>query len=119
MQKCFLMVALTLVCVGAWGNFSCPRGSEAVCLDPGDLVCPATSKCVNDQAVCFEDYPCDADDGFVCESRHDELANENEVLVKKYNQLISEHNDLIGRHSEKERCVIKAATLESAKKCVL
>jgi len=118
MRKIILTITLALTSTGAWCDFTCPQGTDAACLYSGDNVCPASARCVDSGAVCFEEYICEADDGYVCESMYDELADQNQGLVNEFNTLASKHNDLLNHKSENERCVISAATLDEAKQCV-
>ena len=48
------------------GDFTCPEGTNASCLDMDDKVCPGSARCVDDGATCFDEYPCDLSDGFIC-----------------------------------------------------
>lgn len=118
MKKPGLIVILALVSAGAWGDFSCPDGTDAVCLNSGDKVCPLSAKCVDADAVCFDEYVCGHEEAYVCESGYDEVQDKNEELVRKFNVLASKHNDLLNVNEGKERCVISAATLEDAKNCL-
>jgi len=118
MKRLIVIIILALASSGAWCDFTCPQGTKAACLDNGDNVCPASTSCVDSDAVCFDEYACEAGDGYVCESRYDEMANKNQVVVGEFNTLASKHNDLLNHKSEDERCVISAVTLEEAKQCV-
>lgn len=113
-----MAIILALASSGAWGDFICPQETNAVCLNDGDNVCPASARCVDRKAVCFEEYTCEAGEAYVCESNYDETANQNQLLVNQFNTLASKHNMLLNHKSENERCVISAATLEAAKQCV-
>jgi len=100
------------------GGFTCPDGTELSCLGSGDKVCPGSTKCVAEKAICFDSYPCSPNDGFVCESKYDELANDYRNTVRKYNELSSENVNLRERRLEQKNCVANASTLKQAKKCV-
>ena len=77
----------------AYGNsFTCPVGTDAACLDYGDKVCSSFSKCVSDDAVCFDSYTCGYK-GFVCKSKYDDLVDEYDDLVRKYNTLLQNYNN--------------------------
>lgn len=100
------------------GGFTCPDGTELSCLGSGDNVCPGSTKCVAEKATCFDSYPCNPNDGFVCDSKYDELANDYRNTVRKYNDLSSENVNLRERRLEQKNCVANASTLKQAKKCV-
>ena len=118
MRKLIPIFILTLVTTGAWGGFSCPNGSEPVCLDEGDKVCPASTMCVNEQATCFDDYPCDPNAGFVCETEYDGVMDEARQATAQHDELASENVDLRVQRLETKNCILNAAELEDAKKCV-
>ena len=118
MRKLVLIAALVLVSTGVWGDFSCPNGAEAACLDSGDKVCPGSTKCVDEGATCFDEYPCDLSGGFVCESEYDDVLDDYKEAVRQHNQLVSENTDLRVRRLEQKNCVINAFTLNDAKRCV-
>jgi hypothetical protein len=119
MKHSIMTIILILTSTGAWCDFTCPSGTDAACLDDGDKVCPTSARCIDNNAVCFDEYICEAGDGYVCESRYDEMANQNQALASEFNTLASKHNMLLNHKSENERCVISADTLEEAKQCVL
>jgi hypothetical protein len=100
------------------GDFSCPDGTKPYCLDSGDKACPSSTKCVNDEATCFDDYPCDLSDGFFCASQYDNVLNDCKDVVRQYNELASENLDLRERRMAQKNCVINACTLEEARTCV-
>ena len=118
MKKVTLIVALALVSIGALGEFSCPYGTNAACLDDGDKVCPGSTKCVDVDVVCFDKNTCDSGTSFVCESEYDEVLNDYKKTVKQHNQLASENVGLREQRLEQKNCVINASTLEDAKRCV-
>ena len=111
-------------------TFSCSYGKQASCLDYGDKVCSSYSKCVSQDAKCFDSYTCGYD-GFICKSKYDDvvdeyndLLRENQRLISKYNSLLNEHrenvndyNSLLSKHSDLESCVSYADSLEAAKRC--
>jgi len=95
-MRVFLFSIVTFMTVGTLAqaqSFSCPLGTEAVCLDYGDKICSSRGKCVTSDAVCFDSFTCGFD-GFVCKSSLSEVINEYENLIEKYNQLIRKHEDL-------------------------
>ena len=118
MQKVMLIAVLALFSTCAWGDFSCPNGTDAACIDSGDKVCPSSTKCVDNGATCFDEYPCDLSGGFVCESKYDEVLDNNKKVVRQHNQLASENTGLRETRLEQKNCVINASTLEDAKRCV-
>jgi hypothetical protein len=118
MNKLTLIFALALVSTGTRGDFSCPNGLNAACLDAGDTVCPASTKCVDDDLVCFDKHICDSGSGLICESEYDKVLNDYKVTVEKYNNLTSVNVALREQRLEQKNCVINATTLEGAKRCV-
>ena len=118
MNRFVLIVALALVSSGMRGDFSCPDGTAPACLEPGNKVCPGSTKCVDDGATCFDVYPCDLSDGFVCGSEHDEVLKDYKKAVIQHNELALENTALRERRLEQKNCVMNAPTLEDAKKCV-
>lgn len=118
MKRFALIAVLTLFSIGAWGDFSCPNGTEPACIDEGDKVCPSSTKCVDNDATCFDDYPCDVGGGFVCESEYDNVLNDSETAVRQYNELASENTDLRARRLDQKNCVLNASSLEDAKRCI-
>ena len=118
MQKLILILILVLPTTSAWGDFSCPDGSNPVCLDDGDKVCPESTMCVNKQATCFDDYPCDLNGGFVCESEYDDAINDHKQAIKEHDELASENVDLRVQRLEIKNCILNADDLADAKRCV-
>jgi len=118
MKKVILIVALALVSACAWGDFSCPDGTNAACLDGGDKVCPASTKCVDDDVVCFDKNTCESGSGLICESDYDEVLNDYKMTVEKHNKLASENVALREQRLEHKNCVINASSVEDAKRCV-
>lgn len=118
MNKVFLIVALALVSTSTWGEFSCPYGTDAACLDAGDTVCPASTKCVDDDVVCFAKHICNSGSGLICESVYDEVLNDYKMTVEKYNKLASVNVALREQRLKQKNCVINASNLEGAKRCV-
>ena len=110
--------ALTLVSTGLWADFTCLDGTQAACLDRTDTVCPAASKCVDEKATCFDEYPCGSGGGFVCETKYDDLLNNCKGTVDKYNKLASENEELRIERLDRKNCVANASTLQVAKRCV-
>lgn len=125
-------------------SFSCPFGTEAVCLDYGDKICSSRGKCVTNDAICFDSFTCGFD-GFVCKSSLTEVIGEYEDLIDKYNRLVKKYENfrvdynqiVVSKNSinqkfsevvdtletafaEKQRlanCVSNATNLEEAKSC--
>lgn len=95
-------------------DFSCPIGTTAACLDYGDSVCSRLAKCVRNDAVCFDSYTCDYK-GFICKSkaeeRVEEIANEYDLLVRKYNTLVQENNRLV-------ECLTYASSIDDVHGCL-
>lgn len=118
MNKLTLIFTLALVSTSACSDFSCPNGSNAACLDDGDTVCPASTKCVDDDVVCFDKHSCDSGSGLICESEYDKILNDYKVTVEKHNNLASVNVALREQRLEHKNCVINASTLEEAKMCV-
>ena len=118
MLKPILIVALAAVSTAAWGDFSCPNGTEPACLDNGDKVCPDSSRCVDEHATCFDDYPCDLSGGFVCESEYDDLMKDHKQVVRQHDELASENVALREKRLAQKNCVLNASTLDDARKCV-
>ena len=100
------------------GGFSCPDGTGAACLDIGDKVCPGSAKCIDDHATCFDEYPCDLSEGFVCASEYDDILNRLKQVARQHDELALENVALRERRLEQRNCVINAATLNDAIKCV-
>ena len=118
MKNLSLIIALTLVSMSASAEFSCPDGADLACLDKGDTVCPASAKCVDDEAVCFDKHPCSSGTGLICESEYDEVLNNYTKTVKQYDQLLVENVGLREQRLEWKNCVINASTLADAERCV-
>lgn len=117
MKQLALIIVLALVSMGTWGDFSCPDGAAPVCIDKGDKICPGSSKCVDHNATCFDNYPCGISSGFVCESEYHDILTDYESVVGQHNELASENTDLREKRLAQKNCVLNAATLENAKKC--
>lgn len=118
MKAILFFFALALVSTGAWGGFSCLDGTSAACLDDGDTVCPSSAKCVDDEVVCLDGQTCDSARGFICGSEYDDILKNYEKTVSQYNQLLSENVELREMRLQQKNCVINAATLKDAIKCV-
>jgi hypothetical protein len=113
-----LIAALIMVSSGSWSEFSCPPGSELACLNVGDTVCPLSAKCVDDGATCFDEYPCESGEKFVCESQYDKTLEDCKMAVEQHTQLASENTELRVKRLEQKNCVLNASTLEVAQACV-
>lgn len=118
MKVTVFMVVLSMVSIVAWGDFSCPDGTEAACLDTGDRVCPGSTRCVDNGATCFDEYPCDLNDSFVCASSYDDVMDDYKRAVSQYNDMASENTDMRERRLEQKNCVLNASTLDGAQRCV-
>jgi hypothetical protein len=118
MKAVMFLLALSLFSSSVLGDFSCPEGTKAACLDHVDTVCPAYAKCVNNEAVCLDESACDSARGYICGSEYDEVMKDYEKVVGQYNQLTSENVDLRETRLEQRNCVINAATLKDAIRCV-
>ncbi len=118
MKTVIFLIALSLLSSSALGDYSCPDGTNAACLNNGDNVCPASAKCVNNEAVCLDGRACDSARGYICGSEYDEVLKDYEKVVSQYNQLTLENVDLRNIRLEQRNCVINAATLKDAIKCV-
>jgi hypothetical protein len=108
----------TIMSKGNAGDFTCPNGTEAACLDTGDKVCPGSTKCIDEGATCFDEYPCDLVEGFVCASEYDGVMNGYKQAVKQHDELVSENVALREMRLEIKNCVINASALKDAIRCV-
>ena len=93
MNRILLILALLLVSALSWAGTTCPTGTEAVCIETGDRVCAASTKCVDESATCFDDFPCASGEGFVCGSEYDAALNDHKRSTEKYDQLVKENFD--------------------------
>lgn len=118
MKPLALIAALIMVSSGSWSDFSCPTGSKLACLNVGDTVCPVSAKCVDDAATCFEEFPCDRGEEFVCGSQYDKASEDCRIAVEQHGQLASENTELRVKRLEQKNCVLNASTMEVAKACV-
>jgi len=100
-------------------------GETFYCEDNKQLKCLGfEEKIVDRNAVCFDPMKCDQD-GFVCKSELNAMADENETLNNKYNELANTHNKLIEAYKDStdayeslQRCITIATTLEEAQACI-
>jgi len=118
MYKSIISAVLILFATNAWPEFTCPDAVTPVCLDKGDKVCPATARCVDSSAVCFDSFPCEATEGFVCESRYDAMMNDYKEAAKEHDALAKQNVDLREQRLEWKNCVLNANTLAGARQCV-
>lgn len=118
MKTVIFFFALSLMSLNALADYSCPDGTRASCLDNGDTVCPAYAKCVDNEAVCLDEADCDSARGYICGSEYDEILRDYEKVVGQYNQLTSQNVALRNTRLEQRSCVINAATLKDAIRCV-
>lgn len=116
----------------AYGNnFSCPFGTQGSCLNHGDKVCSSFSKCVDNNAICFDNYTCGYG-GFVCKSQLDDIVSEYDTLLRKCKKIAEDHDSIVieynnllypyekikSEYEDLESCVYYAYTLEEAKECI-
>ena len=118
MKLLTLCTALFLIPTTSWAEFSCPQATEPACLDHGDKVCPGSTICVDKRATCFDNYPCDPGDGFVCQSNFDKVLQDAKVAAYQHGQLASENTVLREKRLERKNCVLNASTLAGARQCV-
>jgi len=123
MKRMIFYAVLILISMGIQsdlrGDFTCPDGSEIACLDHADKVCPASARCVDNSAVCVDKFPCDANEGFVCESRYDAMMKDYRDAVKEHAALATQNVELREQRLAQKNCVLNASTLAAARKCVL
>tara|TARA_B100000378_G_C17925750_1_gene371414 strand:+ start:297 stop:692 length:396 start_codon:yes stop_codon:yes gene_type:complete len=130
-MKLFLTFLLLIINSFAFGNnFSCPYGKQGACLDYSDKVCSAFSKCVDQNATCFNQSACGYG-GFVCKSDLESLANDYDSLasrckrvasdyddlVNKYNDLVNDYNNQLEKHNSYKNCIEYSQSLDDAKLC--
>ena len=113
-----LAMALVLVPTTAWSQFNCPDGTRAACLEAEDKVCPGSTKCVDIDIDCYDKNSCASDTGFICESDYAEVMNDYKTAVNQHNELAAENAVLREQRLEKKNCVINAASLKTAIRCV-
>jgi len=118
MLRYLLVFALSLTPVIGSADFSCPDGTQAACLETGDKVCAGSTRCVDENAVCFDDFPCDPNGGFVCTAEYDSALNEHRRSTEQYDQLVVENVDLRQQRLDRKNCVLNAADLSQAQNCV-
>lgn len=118
MRPCALTLMLLLLPVMAAAEFTCPVDTSPACLDPGDLVCPAATRCVTSSTTCFEEYPCEPDEGFVCASSYDEILEEAQATSARYDKLTAENVSLREERLQVRNCVINAQSVKAAIACV-
>jgi len=126
----FMIVTFAANALAYGDSFSCSFGKQGACLDYGDKVCSSRSKCVSNDAICFDSYTCDFN-GFVCKSKFDDLANEYDDLLYKFKKIATEHDDLVNEYNEilrkyknvaaeyedLQNCIAYASTLDEARNC--
>jgi len=118
MQKPALILMLALFSATAWGGASCMNGTNPVCLDVGDKICPDSAKCVGDDVVCFDKHTCAAGTGLICESEYDRILSDYKKTVQQHDELAVENVALREERLGRKNCVINAPTLEAAESCV-
>lgn len=118
-MKKFILALLTVMASAvAAAEFTCPVETSAACLDPGDTVCPRTSRCVDSRATCFEDYPCEPGEGLVCATSYDALLEEAQATGMRHDELAAENVALREERLQRKNCVINAQSLKAAIACV-
>lgn len=118
MNRLFLIAALILASGFSVAEFSCPDGTEAACIDAGDRICSSGTKCVDENTSCFDDFPCSAEEGFVCGSEYDSALNNHKRSTDQYDQLARENVDLRQERLDRKNCVLNATSLIEAQRCV-
>ncbi len=118
MKAIMFLLLFSLLSASARGDFSCPDATRAACLEEGDTVCPASAKCVAEDAVCLDGQGCESERGYICGSQYDAIMSDYEKTVNQYNQLTSENVALRNQRLEQKNCVINAASVKDAIRCV-
>ncbi len=118
MKRFIFLLTLVLVWTNAQCDFTCPEGSKISCLDKGDKVCPASARCVDNSAVCFDQFPCDAGEGFVCESKYDATVKDCKEVAEEHDALAKQNVELRQQRLDQKNCVLNASTLAGARQCV-
>ena len=118
MKRLALIAALALASTCVWSDFSCPNGTKAACLDMDDKVCPVSTKCTDVGATCFDEYPCESGESFVCASKYDKVLDDLKQAVSQHDELALENVALRERRLEQKNCVLNSSTLEEAQRCV-
>lgn len=118
MKTLVFLFVLLLISTSVQAEFTCLDGTSPACLDVSDTVCPASAKCVPDEAVCLDESSCDSDRGFICGSEYDNFLGDYKKVVAQYNQLTSENVDLREERLQQRSCVINAHSLKDAIRCV-
>lgn len=119
LRRLAIVVSIVLAPAASAQNFSCGIGDRGACLGYGDTVCSSQGKCVNNNALCFDQFQCDYE-GFTCKSnvtacvndyndllaRRNALADDytalferNEDLVDAYGELLDTNNELVGDYN--------------------
>ncbi|MCP5011247.1 MAG: hypothetical protein GY942_14800 [Aestuariibacter sp.] len=91
-------------------DFSCSDGKQGACLDYGDKVCSSYSKCVSENATCFQPNTCGYD-GFICKSEYTNLSNtfeseytnlsyEYDGLSRKFKNISEEHDNIVSEYDD-------------------
>jgi len=118
MNRLVLITSLITLSTFSWAEFTCPAGTEPACIEAGDRVCSSGTKCVEINTTCFDDFPCGAEEGFVCGSEYDAALNDHKRSTEKYDQLVKENVDLRQERLDRKNCVLNATELTEAQKCV-
>jgi hypothetical protein len=118
MKNGILIITLVVASTTAWGQFNCPDGTHAACLEAEDKICAGSTKCVDIEIDCYDKNSCASDTGFVCESDYAEVMNDYKTAVIQHNELAAENAVLREQRLEQKNCVINAASLKIAIRCV-
>ncbi len=116
--KPFLLIMSTILPFSASAEtFYCPDGMQMKCL-------AFDKKIVDSKTICFDPMRC-SQEGFVCKSELDTLAEKHESLVASHNELVDTHNSLISvydstlsEYQNLQRCLSAATSLDEAKSCI-
>jgi hypothetical protein len=118
MKNISLIFALVLVSMMTRAEYSCSDGAELACLDKGDKVCPAHTKCVDEAAICFEKDACGSDANMICRSEYDAVLNNHQDTIEQYDLLAAQNVGLREQRLAQKNCVLNASKLLDAQKCV-
>jgi len=128
---CMIALSTFFVANASANNFSCSFGKQGACLDYNDKICSSYSKCVSQNAICFQPNTCGYD-GFICKSEYTSLSNEYDGLLGKcrgiasdydnisveYDELVDKYNRLLRNYQNVEICIEYASSIEEAKLCM-
>ena len=112
------ILVLSLVPIVGWSDFSCPAGTNMVCIEDADTICPVSAKCVPINAICLDSQGCQSERGYICGSEYDALMGDYQKVVDQYNQLQTDNVSLREKRLEQKNCVKNASNLLEARRCV-